>query len=95
MVLALLTRIDILGQGLACLLGLLPRKRKTGLGIGSQRQQLSPAMKGVAESPAVRATVDEEKQIHAVAIGDALARITRAYGLERLVRSNEVSGHVE
>jgi len=52
-------------------------------------------MKAVGEPPAVRAAVDEEEQVEAFAIGDALSRITRAYGLERLVRSNEVSGHVE
>ncbi|MDQ6768523.1 MAG: hypothetical protein M3Z54_00855 [Gemmatimonadota bacterium] len=47
-------------------------------------------MKAVAEPPDVRAAVDGETQIDAVAIGDPLPRIFRADGLEGHVRSYEV-----
>jgi hypothetical protein len=80
LLLAGVARVGAFGHQAARLLALPACQSKAGVGVGAEAQRLALAVDAVVQAPAVGAALDEQEQVQAVAVGDALARIA---GLDR------------
>jgi hypothetical protein len=78
--LALLARIETLGQEVPHRIGLAPRDGQRRVRVRAQRQHVALAAESVVEAPAMlAAAVDEQQQHKAVTVAQALARIARRW----------------
>lgn len=77
-------------QQSAPIVSLASRQREGHVGVGAQGQRLVPVPVAVVKPPAMRATLDEEKQVQAVAVADPLAQVARLDGLERRSAEDQV-----
>jgi hypothetical protein len=92
--LALLARIEALGQQVPHRIGLAPCDSQRRVGVRAEREHVALAAEAVVEAPAMlAAAVDEQQQDEPVAIAQALARITRLDGAYRRVGRDQVTCH--
>ncbi len=61
--------------------------------VGTEAQGIATPFESIVESPAVRASVDEQLEVQTFAVAQALASVSRSDRHDRCVGGNEVPGN--